>query len=49
MGADFRNRVNSGRDERKKCAGCRALLMLSDPDVCETCDLHGEGDTDGTD
>ena len=26
--------------ETKQCQGCAATLAASDPDLCETCDLH---------
>lgn len=28
----------------KKCEGCSAVLLASDPDVCELCDLHAHDD-----
>lgn len=28
------------RPETKQCRGCSATLAASDPDLCETCDLH---------
>jgi hypothetical protein len=30
------------RRKDKQCKGCNARLWLSDPDVCELCDLHRE-------
>lgn len=32
---------STGRVARKGCLGCSAVLALSDPDLCQHCDVHG--------
>jgi hypothetical protein len=34
--------VNDQDALTKECRGCDARLLTSDPDLCETCELHAD-------